>query len=167
MSTETLETQPAETPALSDYEIEREKPMPSESHGITQANLIGEVLKDKRFRPISELRVLLPSGKPYIPDICVYPRMPKDFTQDVSERTDPPLSTVEIYSLQQGYNAVMEKVNAYHAWGVKTCWVVDPYQRTITIFPAAGLGSPQTFIYGQMAEDPVSGLKADLGEVFS
>jgi len=69
MSRETLETQPAETPPLSDYEVERGKPMPSESHGIAQANLIGEIAKDKRFRPISELRILLPSGKPYIPDI--------------------------------------------------------------------------------------------------
>jgi Uma2 family endonuclease len=165
MSTPALESTAPEEAVLSAYELERGKPMPSESHAITQMNLGGEFLKDKRFRPMSELAVRLPDGKSFVPDICIYPRVQKDFSHDVTERTDPPLTAFEIYSPHQGYNAVMEKVAAYRTWGVQTCWVVDPYQRTVTIFPSNG--SPQTFIYGQVAEDPVTGLKADLTEVFS
>ena len=59
----------------------------------------------------------------------------------------------------------MEKVSAYLASGVQSCWVVDPYQRTVTIIH--GENQARTFIHGQTAIDPVTGLAADLNEVFS
>jgi len=147
-----------------DYETDRGKPMPSQSHAVAQMNLGGEYLKDRRYRPMSELKLRL-AGRSFTPDICVYAREPINFLHDVIERTDPPLLVVEIYSPTQGYNTVMEKRDLYLAAGVKTCWVVDPFQRTISIFPAEG--EPQTFVYGQVATDPVIGITADLNVVFS
>ncbi len=113
---------------------------------------------------MSELALRLDNVK-HVPDLSVYPRQPKNFLHDVVERTDPPLIAVEIYSPNQGYNTIMEKVDAYLAGGVKTCWVVDPYQRTISIISPDG-GS-KTFIHGQVAQDPVTNITADLSEVFS
>src|SRR5437764_11507947 len=106
MSTPTVDAIGDGLAVAAEYENERGKPMPSQNHGVTQANLVGEILKDKRFRPISELRVR-PAATPFVPDICVYRRQPVDFSHDVTERTDPPLTVVEIYSPHQGYNAVM------------------------------------------------------------
>ena len=146
------------------YEIERGKPMPSRNHAIVQANLCGEFLKQRKFRPMSEFSIRL-DGVKYVPDICVYERQPVSFLHDVIEEQLPPLAALEIYSPYQGYNTVMEKVSAYLAAGVKTCWVVDPFQRTITIMPAEG--ESRSFVYGQIATDPATGLTADLNEVFS
>lgn len=149
---------------ISSYEAERGKPKPSESHSIVQANLIIEFAKNSGYRPMSELAIRLNDIK-YIPDVCVYLRQPKSFLHDISERTDPPLMAVEIYSPNQGYNTIMEKVDAYLAGGVKSCWVVDPYQLTISILSPDG--GAVTFIHGQVASDPFTGIKADLSEVFS
>lgn len=55
-------------------------------------------------------------------------------------------------------------MEAYLRNGVKTCWVVIPPLRTITIYAADG--SQKTFVEGQ-AVDPAIGLTADLETVFS
>lgn len=119
------------------YEAERGKPLPSETHSIVQANLIVEFAKHREYRPMSELVIRLGDAK-FVPDLSVYPRQPKNFLHDVTERTDPPHIAVEIYSPNQGYNTIMEKVDAYLAGGVKSCWVVDPYQRTVSILSPDG-----------------------------
>ena len=145
------------------YEQERGKPMPSENHGIVQMNLGIELAKNKDYRVISELSLEL-DGRPFTPDLCVYPRQPVDFRFDTIRRTDPPIVAVEIPSPTQGYQEVMEKVKAYFQSGVKTCWVVSPPHRAITIHAADG--SFKTFAEGQ-AKDPCTGLVADLDAVFS
>jgi Uma2 family endonuclease len=145
------------------YEQERGKPMPSKNHGIVQMNLGIELAKHKDFRVISELALEL-SGRPFTPDLCVYPRQPVDFRHDDIRLTDPPLVAVEIFSPTQGYQEVMNKVEAYLTSGVKTCWVVNPPQHAITIFAADG--SQKTYVEGQV-KDPATGLTADLETVFS
>ena len=78
--------------------------------------------------------------------------------------TEPPLVAVEIFSPSQGYQEVMDKVEAYLKSGVKSCWVVNPPQRVITIY--SGDGSQKTYVEGQV-KDPATGLMADLEVVFS
>jgi len=150
-----------ETPKT--YEQERGKPMPSENHAIVQMNLGIELAKHKQYRVMSELSLEL-NGRPLTPDLCVYPRRPVDFRHDTIRRTDPPLMVVEIWSPTQGSQEVMDKVEAYLQNGVKTCWVVNPPQRTITIYGADG--SLKSFVEGQV-KDSVTGLAADLDAVFS
>lgn len=145
------------------YEQERGKPMPSENHAIVQMNLGIELANHREYRVLSELALEL-DGRPLAPDLSVYPRRPVDFRHDTVCRTDPPLLVVEILSPTQGSLAVMEKVEAYLQAGVKSCWVVNPPQRAITIYtPDGGL---KTFAEGQI-KDPATGLTADLEAVFS
>ncbi len=145
------------------YQQKRGKPMPSENHAIVQSNLNGEFLKNKEYRVMSELSLEL-DGRPLTPDLCVYPRKPVDFRHDVVRRTDPPLVVVEIWSPSQDSQEVMDKVEAYLQAGVKTCWVVNPPQRTVTIYtPDGGMKS---FVEGHV-KDPVTGITADLDAVFS
>ncbi|MBI2927784.1 MAG: Uma2 family endonuclease [Verrucomicrobia bacterium] len=145
------------------YEQERGKPMPSENHAIVQMNLGIEFAKNKQYRVLSELSLEL-QGRPFTPDLSVYPRKPADFRHDNIRVTEPPLVAVEIFSPTQGYQEVLDKVDAYLSSGVKTCWVVNPALRTITIFSCAG--TEKTYTEGQ-AVDPALGLTADLGVVFS
>lgn len=156
-----MSTASIETPLT--YEEERGKPMPSLNHGIVQANLIGQFLANRDFRVVSELTLAMP-GKPLTPDLSIYPRAPVDLRHDVSRHPDPPLLVVEIFSPQQGTQEVLDKVDAYFAFGVKSCWVVSPPMHSIQILTADGR---ETVLTSGTAIDPVTGLTADLGAVFS
>ena len=58
----------------------------------------------------------------------------------------------------------MDKVEAYLQNGVKSCWVVNPPQRAITIYAADG--PFKTFVEGEV-KDLITGLTANLKVVFS
>ncbi|MBI2924971.1 MAG: Uma2 family endonuclease [Verrucomicrobia bacterium] len=145
------------------YEEERGKPRPSLNHGAIQTNLACEFARNRSFRTISELTLNI-SGRSYTPDLSVYPRSPLDLRRDVARCPDPPLLVVEIFSPQQGTQEVMDKVDAYFAFGVKSCWVVSPPMHSIQILTADG---QETVLNSGPATDPVTGLTADLAAVFS
>jgi Uma2 family endonuclease len=145
------------------YEEERGKPMPSANHGAIQANLILEFGNQREHRIYSELSLEL-GGQPLTPDLSVFPRERLDLRRDVIRITEPPLLVVEILSPTQGYQAVMDKVETYLRNGVKSCWVVSPPFRTITIFKPDGT---QELCHKGVAKDPATGLTADLDAVFS
>ena len=92
------------------YEEERGKPMPSYNHAAIQVNLITEFARNREFRVCSELTLEL-EGRPYTPDLSVYPRESLDLRHDLIRRTDPPLLVVEIFSPRQGSQDVMDKVD--------------------------------------------------------
>ena len=77
---------------------------------------------------------------------------------------DPPLLVMEIFSPQQSMQEVLDKVDIYFAFGVKSCWVVSPPMHSIQIVTADG---KETVLTGGTATDPVTGLTADLAAVFS
>ena len=145
------------------YEEERGKPMPSYNHAAIQVNLITEFARNREFRVCSELTLEL-EGRPYTPDLSVYPRESLDLRHDLIRRTDPPLLVVEIFSPRQGSQDVMDKVDVYLRSGVKSCWVISPPLHTVSILRLDG--SADTFSSG-IAKDPVTGLTADLSAVFS
>ena len=137
--------------------------MPSLNHAIAQANLIGEFSRNRVYRVASELNLEL-GGKPYTPDLSIYLRKQPDFHHDIVRVAEPPVLVVEILSPTQGYQSVIDKVDAYLQNGVKSCWVVSPPLRLITIFSPDG--TQQTVQEGT-AKDPATGLTADLAAVFS
>jgi Uma2 family endonuclease len=145
------------------YEEERGKPMPSFNHGAIQMNLGIEFARNRSFRTVSELTLDI-HGKSYTPDLSVYPRTPLDLRHDVPRRSDPPLLAIEILSPQQGSQEVLDKVDGYFAFGVKSCWVVSPPMHSIQILTADGR---ETVLTSGTAIDPVTGLTADLAAVFS
>ena len=56
----------------SEYEIERGKPLPSFNHGIIQANLGAQFMKNEGYRVVSELTLELDEPPHAVPDLCVY-----------------------------------------------------------------------------------------------
>ena len=156
MSTATIEK------SLS-YEEERGKPMPSFNHGAIQTNLIGEFMRHREFRILSEVTLDI-NGKPFTPDLSVYARTPLDLRHDLSRNPVPPLLVVEIRSPQQATQQVMDKVDIYFAFGVKSCWVVSPPMHSIQILTADG---KELVLNSGTATDPVTALTANLAAVFS
>lgn len=145
------------------YEEERGKPIPSRNHSVAQTNLIAEFARDRDFRCLSELSLDI-DGQHYVPDLSIYPRQPVDFRRDVIRMTEPPLMVVEIFSPTQGQQEVLVKVDVYFRHRVKSCWIVSPAFRTITIFTPDG--AEQVYQTGTVT-DPTTGLTADLARVFS
>ena len=145
------------------YEEERGKPMPSTNHSAIQSNLIIAFAANRQLRVLSELTLDI-GGKSFTPDLSIYPRTPLDLRRDVSHRSDPPLLVVEIFSPQQGTQEVMDKVDAYFAHGVKSCWIVSPPMHSIQILTS---DDREIVLNSGVATDPVTGLTADLAAVFS
>jgi len=137
--------------------------MPSFNHGAIQANLISEFAPQRDFRVCSELSLEL-GGTPLTPDLSVYPREPLNLRHDEVKRTDPPQLVVEILSPTQGYQSLMDKVAAYFQNGVKSCWIVSPPFRTITMLNPDGT---EEVVHNGAAKDPATGLTADVAAVFS
>jgi Uma2 family endonuclease len=145
------------------YEEERGKPMPSYNHGAIELNLGTELSKNRSFRVLCELTLDI-HGKPYTPDLSAYPRTPLDLRHDVSRMPEPPLLVVEIISPQQPIQEIMDKVDVYFGFGVKSVWVVSPSMHSIQIITPDGR---EIVISTGTATDPVTGLTADLAAVFS
>lgn len=145
------------------YEEERGKPLPSRNHGRVQTNLIGEFGRQEQYSTYSELTLDV-TGVQYTPDISVYPHEAADFRHDETSRADMPLVAVEILSPSQSHQEVVEKAETYLRQGVKSCWIVSPPLRTVTVLLPDG--REEVFHRG-VAKDPVTGLTADLIKVFS
>lgn len=114
-----------ELATLSEYEIERNKPMPSFNHSIIQANLVTElrVRYKNKYRIASELSLDL-ANWPSVPDISIYPKKPLDLRNDLTTVTEPPLCAVEIISPSQSLSELIVKAEEYFRHGVRSCWIV-------------------------------------------
>jgi Uma2 family endonuclease len=124
---------------LSDYEIERGKPMPDTIHAAIQSNLSFELKAHYRtkFRVLSELSLAtVPDGT--TPDIAIYPYFSLDYDHRTAKRSDPPLACIEIQSPSQSNEEMVAKTGIYFNFGVKSCWIVVPAMRGIFVYDQPG-----------------------------
>lgn len=153
--------------ALSQYELERDKPMPSLNHGILQARLAAEISKNygKQYEVPSEVDLELPNAKkPTVPDLAIIPKKKVDWLNDVLRVKEPPLTVIEILSPMQNIETVKNKIfDNYFAAGVKSAWLVVPSLQTISVYTPDGKMS--TYSNGAM-QDPVIGVTLNLEEIF-
>lgn len=150
---------------LSDYELERGKPMPNLIHGSVEANIVFELKLRYRseYRIASEVSLAtLPDGT--TPDVVVYPLFKLDYQNEPAKRTDPPLTCIEIQSPSQSNEEMVAKTHVYFQFGVKSCWVVLPSLRAIMVFDRP---SHYVFFYeDDVLRDPHTGFELPLSAVF-
>lgn len=154
-----------DTELLSDYELERGKPMPSLNHAVLQSNLIAILGTKyrKEFTFASELSLSL-ADKPFVPDLCIYPKRKIDWQSDEIWLSEPPLTTIEISSPKQNFDDFERKLKAYFDAGVKSFWLVIPFTETLTIFYPNE--KPVSFTTGE-AIDKTNGIKLNIDELFA
>jgi Uma2 family endonuclease len=120
---------------LSEYEIERNKPIPNFTHGAIQSNLVFELrtlLKDT-FRVVSEVSLATqPLGS--TPDVLVFPAQSLDFIDEPAKRSDAPILAIEIQSPSQSNEEMVEKVLRYFDFGVKSCWIIVPSWQAVLVY---------------------------------
>ena len=168
MSTAILE--PAPPPATTTqadaavaYEQERGKPVPGYNHSIVQTNLVGELLKQERYRPHSELNLDL-NGWRCVPDICLFPKTSGLVRDDIAWVTDVPAMAVEIFSPAQTMEQMTHKVKKLLEAGVPSVWLVMPPVHLITVFQKDM--APVSVTQGTVTV-PVTGVSVNVDAVFS
>ena len=130
--------------------------MPNVTHGRLQWILASKVDRAGRLLAITELRVRL-SDRSYVIDVCVYPA-----GQELPEYpSTPPLIAAEILSMDDRHRNVIGKLDAYHKWGVKHVWLVDPWSPQLNVYDERGL------IHVPAYEVPEFGIHITLQELMS
>lgn len=149
---------------LSDYELERGKPMPSKNHSQLELRISALLLQyADQYTIMPELSLELTTGKA-TPDICIYPKLTFDWLNDEVRMTEPPITTIEIISPRQIIDDVTQKIiHVYFTAGVKSSWVVIPMFQTIHILTPDKQVS--TFTSGTL-HDPATGIELPVGEIF-
>lgn len=152
---------------LSDYELERGKPMPTLNHSIIQANLIFALKFTYRqnYSIASELNLTMPERPDAVPDIAIYPKLRIDFLNDVTSMTDMPLTVIEIVSPSQTDAEILAKFRRYFNAGVKSCWLVMPSFQAISVY--SEFGKYRFFSEKDTLIDSVTGIELALSEIFS
>ncbi|MCB0586194.1 MAG: Uma2 family endonuclease [Phaeodactylibacter sp.] len=151
--------------AKSEYELERDKPVPSKNHSIVQTNLVillGTKYKGK-YRALSEVSIVV-SSKEKVPDIAIYPSMEFTPGEDETRLENAPLGVIEILSPSQSLTELITKSAAYFEAGVLSYWLVLPDLRSIYLFSAPG--EYQLFAKEDKLEDPRLEIELELKEIF-
>ena len=152
---------------LSEYEIERNKPLPDFRHSIVQSNLIFGLgsCHNKAFSFFSELNISMPTGKDAVPDISIYPKMKIDYSHDIMSMAEMPLTTIEISSPPQTEDDFIRNAKRYFAAGVKSCWIVLPIFKVIIVFSEHT--ERRVFTSEMTLIDPATVIELPLGDIFS
>lgn len=140
--------------------------MPSRNHSRAAHNL--SVLLDKfkdRFSIYQQLSLGL-EGWQTIPDLCLYPRgaLSSDWLSDEDEVKLPPVLVIEILSPKQNIQPLVDKIRIYGQHGVKSCWLVEPATRVVSVFPMSG-GS-RAFAQGNL-RDEATGIEIPIDQIFA
>lgn len=154
-----------QTNELSDYEIERGKPMPTLIHGAIQFNLGFEIKSNYRdkFRLASEVALATqPNGS--TPDVVVYEKQALDYKNDPARREDAPLLVIEIQSASQSTKDMVDKLEPYFYFGVKSCWIVIPNLQAILVYDTP---FHYTFFHDtDILQDKILDIEIDLKKIF-
>ncbi|KOR32069.1 hypothetical protein TI05_09625 [Achromatium sp. WMS3] len=119
--------------------------MPSRNHSFVQTKIASMLFNDERFTPFVELSLdaskidlsqfNIKAKDELIPDVCVYPSsLGFNDEDDDLKMQEMPLLVIEIISPKQGINEILSKFKAYFALGVKSCWLIMPVIKAVTIY---------------------------------
>lgn len=150
--------------AQSDYEIERNKPMPNRIHGLIQSSINFQLTLNygKKYQCISELS--LDSTPSSTPDLCIYPQKQLSVRTVAAREQEAPVTTIEIISPSQSLNELMHKAwDIYFPMGVQSAWIVVPELKGIHILLP---NDESCFFNTGTLTDPATGIQIPVEEVF-
>jgi len=98
------------------------------------------------------------------PDLCLYPKRGLSQPKDILRMREMPLLAVEILSPKQGLYEIIEKFRLYFELGIRSCWLVEPVLRTVTVYSSSN--EWQTFVSGDVVDEPLN-IRITLNELFA
>jgi len=151
---------------LSEYELERGKPMPSKNHAMVQANLLLTIQpRYLQYRVLPELSLDLPV-RDRVPDLAIYDKRQLSFTPGADEIkvSEIPLCMIEIMSPTQNFSEFHHKRREYFKAGTKSYWLILPDLLTVYVYHE--LEDYEIFTRKDKLVDRQLGIEIDLGEIF-
>lgn len=97
------------------------------------------------------------------PDVCIYPKRGLSRPYDILKMTEMPILAIEILSPKQGVQEIVEKIDAYFALGVRSCWLIDPTTAIVIVYRA--LDERNVFASGEVIDDMI-GIRLPFDEIF-
>jgi Uma2 family endonuclease len=91
-------------------------------HALIQV-LVTKHLREQGADARLQVTVRLNPATYFVPDVIADRALPDDYP------TEPVLLCVEILSPEGRLSSMISKCEAYHEWGVKYCWIVDPLKQ--------------------------------------
>lgn len=112
---------------------------------------------------LPELELELTTGK-CKPDICVFPKLPDDWENDIVFYSQPPIIAIEIQSPKQATTDITRKMNTvYFPAGVQSVWIVVPPLQMVQV--RTPNGGKTTYTDG-VVKDPVTGFEVPFNAIF-
>lgn len=97
------------------------------------------------------------------PDVCIYPKRGLSRPYDILKMAEMPLLAIEILSPKQGLQEIIEKIDAYFALGVRSCWLIDPTTAIVIVYRS--LDERKVFASGEVI-DEIIGIRLPFDEIF-
>lgn len=154
-------------PEITDYELERGKPMPSLKHAFIQRNLLLLLTTGlgTDYLVLPEITLALDArNRNAVPDVAVFWRATLDVTVEQVALTVVPRTAIEILSPTQVIAELLEKAGRYFAAGVQSYWLVVPELRAVAVFSEPA--KYRYFYNGQTLLDPVTGAELVVSQLF-
>ena len=107
------------------------KSRPTKLHALIQF-LVISALGRQGVEALGELTVRLSEKKYLIPDVAAAAYIQEPYP------TEPVLLCCEILSPEDRLGSMLAKCEEYHAWGVPSCWVIDPVKQAAWEYHAGG-----------------------------
>ena len=156
---------------VNEIEPEESVDMGSLNHSAIQVNLAYLLKRLGTFSVYTELS-LDPSGldknrykfrEEIKPDVCIYPKRGLSRPYDILKMAEMPLLAIEILSPKQGLQEIVEKIDAYFALGVRSCWLIDPTTAIVVVYRT--LDEHKVFSSGEVV-DEIIGIGLPFAEIF-
>ena len=147
--------------------------MGSVRHSLVQANLAHLLKLTQKFTVFIELS-LDANGQDLsafnvkdelVPDVCGYPNDMLIPRYDILRMTEMPILAIEVQSPRQGMLVLVQKVGAYFALGVQSCWIVDPQTQSVHVF-SDPLNS-KAFDFSETITDRIADVSIQVSEIFA
>ncbi|MEM6318034.1 MAG: Uma2 family endonuclease [Bacteroidota bacterium] len=149
---------------LSQYEIERNKPMPNFIHAVIQTKLSTLLNNDYGKKYLFPGELSLATQPSSTLDICIYPKKKLKRAGVKAKEEEPPITTIEIQSPSQSIDQLQEKIrDLYFPMGVKSAWIVIPALKGIQILLEDG---QELFFHKSQLKDPTTDISIDIQRVF-
>ncbi|MEO1263880.1 MAG: Uma2 family endonuclease [Bacteroidota bacterium] len=156
----------SEEAQVSEYEQERNKPMPNRIHGTIQTKI--SVLLSINFGEQYDFpnEVTLNTQPSHsTPDIAIFPKKELDWETTEAKEKEVPITTIEIISPSQSLDGMAKKIwQSYFPMGVQSAWIVmPPPLKTICILTP---DKQRLFFESGMLKDPATGIELEVEKVF-
>jgi Uma2 family endonuclease len=168
--------------STTDYPKE-EQPVSSQNHGFVQARLTTLFTTDSRFSTAVELsldtqpfsdklsQLGFKTDRELKPDISVYHAEDFGFIDSFEDGEDllrvptmPPLA-IEILSPTQSESDLVQKFRAYFAMGIRSCWLVLPALKIVTVYKPDGQIKAYDMQDGEVVDDTLE-LRLKMPDIF-